>query len=230
MEAKVNRREFLRVSAAGMVLAATGAMLSVTTSRLSAKELQTIQLLKPQPSRHVLLQLLEKRASSREFSPEPLPALVLSNLLWAAFGINRADLRRTAPSASNQQEIDIYLATADGLYLFDAKANALKPIMEDDIRALTGTQPFVKEVAVNLVYVADYSKMYSGLPEEQKMFYSAADTGFISENVYLYCAAEGLATVVRGLIDRQSLATAMKLRPEQKITLAQSVGYPRKRE
>ena len=174
------------------------------------------------------MQLLGKRMSSREFGPEPLPVEVLSNMLWAAFGINRPDGRRTAPTASNRQEIDIYVAAPNGLYLYDGKANLLKPILAEDIRGTTGLQPYVKDAAVNLVYVADYSKMGTAT-DEAKLFLSSADTGFISENVYLYCASKGLATVVRANIDRAALANAMKLRPEQKIVLAQSVGYPKKK-
>jgi nitroreductase len=165
--------------------------------------------------------------SSRQFSQEPLPVEVLSNLLWAAFGINRPDGKRTAPSAMNRQEIDIYVATAKGLYLYDAKVNLLNPILADDIRGMTGRQPFVKEVAVNLIYVADYSRM-SGGTNEIKDLYSAAATGFIGENVYLYCASEGLVTVVRAEMDKSAMASVMKLRPDQKIILAQSVGYPKK--
>ena len=222
MEKKMNRREFLKVSAA------TGAILSMAPNISLAEDQKPIELLKPQiGSGNPLMQLLSKRMSSREFSPEPLPVEVLSNMLWAAFGINRPDGRRTAPTASNRQEIDIYVATAKGLYLYDAKANLLNSILAADIRAMTGRQPYVKEAAVNLVYVADYSKMGT-VKNEDKGLYSAAATGFISENVYLYCASEGLATVVRALIDKAALGNVMKLRPDQKIILAQSVGYPKK--
>ena len=104
----------------------------------------------------------------------------------------------------------------------------LKPILGEDIRALTGTQPYVKDAAVNLVYVADTSKM-GEMAQDEKMLWMGADTGVIVENVYLFCAAEGLATVVRALIDRPALAKAMRLRPDQVITLSQSVGYPKKK-
>jgi SagB-type dehydrogenase family enzyme len=174
------------------------------------------------------MQVLKDRGSSRSFSSEKLSLQVLSNLLWAASGINRPDSgKRTAPSAVNWQELDIYVATAEGLYLFDAKSHRLNPILPEDIRALTGGQPFVREAPVNLVYVADFSRMGRGTNEE-KEFYSAADTGFIAQNVYLFCSSEELATVVRASIDRPTLAKVMKLRPDQKITLAQSVGYPKK--
>ena len=194
-----------------------------------AQEIKPIDLPKPQTDLgRPLMQVLKDRCSTREFSPQKLPLQVLSNLLWAAFGVNRPDSgKRTAPSARNWQEIDIYVATSEGLYLFDAKAHRLQPVLPDDIRAMTGGQPFVKDAPVNLVYVADYSKMGDSTLED-KMLYSGADTGLISQNVYLFCSSEKLATVVRGLIDRPALAKAMKLRPDQKITLAQSVGYPKK--
>jgi SagB-type dehydrogenase family enzyme len=175
-----------------------------------------------------LMAVLKDRSSSRSFSPEKLPHQVLSNLLWAAFGINRPDTgKRTAPSAVNWQEIDIYVATADGLYRYEAKGHFLEPILAEDIRALTGRQAFVQEAPVNLIYVANHERM-GGAAREDRELYSAADVGFISENVYLYCASERLATVVRGSIDREALAKAMRLRPDQKIILAQTVGYPKK--
>jgi len=215
----------------GLLLAA-GLVLSfslISYGLIFAEEPKPIQLLKPQTDGgRPLMQVLKDRKSSREFSSEKLAPQTLSNLLWAAFGVSRPDSgKRTAPSAMNRQEIDVYVATADGLYLFDAKAHTLKPILAEDIRATTGLQPFVKDVPVNLVYVADFSRMDS-MSNEQKDFYSAANTGFIAENVYLYCASEGLATVVRGLVDRPTLGKAMKLRADQKITLVQSVGYPKK--
>ncbi len=195
----------------------------------STAELKPIQLPKPQTDGgRPLMQVLKDRKSSREFSTEKLPPQVLSNMLWAAFGINRLDSgKRTAPSAVNWQEIDVYVATADGLYLYDAKAHALMPVLAQDIRAATGLQDFVKDVPVNLIYVADFTRMGNASPDD-KVFYSAADTGFISQNVYLYCASEGLATVVRNLIDKPALAKLMKLRPDQKVILSQSVGYPKK--
>ena len=174
-----------------------------------------------------LMQSLQARKSSRDFSTKKLPVEVLSNLLWAACGINRPESgRRTAPSAVNWQEVDVYVAMADGLYLYNAKEHVLKPVIKQDIRELTGKQPFVKEAPVNLIYVADYSRMGGGSAEERNS-YSAADTAFIAQNVYLYCASEGLATVVRGSIDRDALAKAMQLRDNQKIVLSQTVGYPK---
>jgi SagB-type dehydrogenase family enzyme len=190
---------------------------------VSAQEQKPIVLPKPQTDGgKPLMQVLKERKSGRDFSPEKLPPQMLSNLLWAAWGVNRPDGRRTAPSASNRQEIDIYVATADGLYLYNAKDHQLDPVLKEDIRAAAGRQPFVGQAPLNLIYVADQAKM--NRPDDTMAY---ADTGFISQNVYLYCASEGLATVVRGSVDRESLAKVMKLRPEQKITLAQTVGYPK---
>ncbi len=195
----------------------------------ATEALKPVALVKPQTDGgKPLMQVLKDRSSSRSFSSAKLPPQVLSNLLWAAFGINRPDSGgRTAPSAKNLQEINIYIAMEDGLHLYDARTHALIPVLAEDIRALTGLQSFVKDAPMNLVYVADLARL-SGLSEEDKVLYSAADTGFISENVYLFCASEGLATVVRGSLDRKVLAEAMKLRPDQKIILAQTIGYPKK--
>ena len=204
-------------------------VLLIAPTSTFAQELKPIKLLQPQTEGGMpLMQALQARSSSRSFSTEELPPQVFSNLLWAAFGINRPKSgERTAPSAHNWQEIDIYVASAHGLYLYDAKAHALKPVLAEDIRGATGRQSFVKKAPVNLIYVADFSRMGSAADDE-KVFYSAAATGFISQNVYLYCASEGLATVVRGTIDKPALAKKMNLRPDQRITLAQSVGYPKK--
>ncbi len=221
MEKKVNRREFLKVSAAG-------AILSMAPSIALAQEQKPIQLLKPQSGiGSPIMQLLWKRMSTKEFSPQPLSPELLSNLLWAAFGINRPDGKRTAATAGNRQEIDIYAAMASGLYLYDAKANQLNPVLAQDIRPATGRQGYVKNAAVNLVYVADFSK-HAKASEEDKILLSSIATGLISENVYLYCVSEGLGAVVRVNIDKPALAAVMKLRPDQKIILSQTVGYPKK--
>ncbi len=138
--------------------------------------------------------------------------------------------KRTAPSAVNWQNIDIYLATAEGLYLYDAPRNALKVVLMEDVRAATGQQEFVKSVPLNLIYVADFSKAKAARGENPNAeIWSAAGVGFISQNVYLFCASEGLATVVRGMFDRDALGKLLKLRPDQKVILTQSVGYLKKK-
>lgn len=175
-----------------------------------------------------LMKVLKERKSSREFSPEKLQPQVLSNLLWAAHGINRPESGgRTSPSAMNCQDIDIYLAMADGLFLYLPKEHALKLIISQDIRHLTGRQAFVKEAPLNLIYVSNFSKM-ARIKEEEKEFFSGAHTGFIAQNVYLFCASEGLVTVVRAMIDRPTLSKVMNLKEDQRITLSQTVGYPKK--
>jgi nitroreductase len=203
-------------------------LLSGVVGAAVAQSQELIQL--PQPKKEggkPLMQVLNERKSAREFSGEKLSPQVLSNLLWAAWGLNRSTGQRTAPSASNKQEIDLYVIMAEGAYLYDAQGNQLQQVLAEDIRALTGTQPFPKDAPVNLVYVADLAKSGRTRTEDVE-FYTGADTGFIAENVYLFCASEGLATVVRASVDRAALAKSLKLRSNQKIALAQSVGYPKK--
>ena len=194
---------------------------------LVAQELKPLKLPSPETEGgRPLMQVLKDRKSTREFGPQKLSAQTLSNLLWAAFEINRPDGHRTAPSAMNWQEVSLYAATAEGVYLYDAQAHTLNPVLAGDSRAATGTQAYVKDAAVNLVYVSDLSKTSRATAAEAEK-YTAADVGFIAQNVYLFCASEGLATVVRGGVD-QSLPKLLKLRPDQHITLAQTVGYPKK--
>ena len=193
-----------------------------------AQELKPILLPKPQTNNgRPLMQVLSERKTTREFSPQKLPMQVLSDLLWAAFGINRPESgKRTAPSAVNWQEMDLYVATAEGLYVYDAKSNQLNPVLAEDVRAQTGTQAFVKDAPLNLVYVADLAK--TGRASADRDTYVAVDAGVIVQNVYLFCASEGLATVVRGSVDRAALAKAMHLRDSQRIIVAQTFAYPRK--
>ena len=194
----------------------------------AAQDLKPIKLPSPQTDGgRPLMQVLKDRKSTREFGPGTPSPQALSNLLWAAFGVNRPDGHRTAPSAMNWQEVSIYVATPEGVYIYDAKTNTLNPVVAGDFRAATGTQSFVKDAAVNLVYVSDLSKTGNAASPDAVM-YTAADVGFIAQNVYLYCASEGLATVVRGSVDKAALAKTLNLQPNQKIILAQSVGYPTK--
>ena len=173
-----------------------------------------------------LVSALKARRTSRDFSPAPLPLQGLSDLLWAASGVNRQDGRRTAPTAKNWQEIDIYVVLPEGAYLFDAKAHALHGVLKGDIRAATGLQDFVKVAPVSLVFVADLARM-TGASGADRDLYAATDAAFVSQNVYLWSAATGLATGVRGYVDRPALAKTLGLRSDQRIILAQSVGYPK---
>jgi SagB-type dehydrogenase family enzyme len=202
-----------------------GALLSPGPARAAPPD--SVKLPPPQRSGGKrLMEALMLRHSSREFSAKNLTPGVLSNLLWAAFGVNRPHGGgRTAPSAHDWEEIDVYVATAQGLYRYDAGEHALKRALSEDIRADTGMQTFVADAPVNLVYVADLSRMTEATAEERAQ-YAGPDAGFIAQNVYLFCASEGLATVVRGMVDRSALAKRMKLGPDQRIILAQTVGYP----
>ena len=162
----------------------------------------------------------------REFKADKLPSQVLGEVLWAGFGINRPGTGyRTAPSAMNSQEVDIYVALPEGLYVYEAKPHRLRPVAAEDVRSRTTGQAELKQAPVVLLFVADLSRLGKAKPEARR-FYADFDTGCISENIYLYCASAGLATVVHEL-DRAPLAAAIKLKPEQQIILAQAVGYPR---
>ena len=173
-----------------------------------------------------LMQALAKRHSTREFAAKPLPLDVLSNLLWAADGVNRPDGHRTAPSAMNWQTVDVYVVLPDAAYLYNAKDHRLELVAAGDLRPLTGRQPFPATAPLNLVYVSDFAKM-RGVSDADRLLYGGAETGFIGQNAYLYCASAGLNTVVRAMIDRDALAKPLRLRPDQRITLSQTVGYPR---
>lgn len=179
-----------------------------------------------------LMQALNERQTIRTFTKENLTHQQLSDLLWAAWGINRPDLKkRTAPSARNVQEISVYVAMAEGLYLYDSESNILRQIHNRDIRKMTGSQDFVAEAALNLVYVADMGKMKKKEGDEIKdsdLFYSYANAGFIAQNVYLYCASSNLGCVVRGMVPRDKLGPEMGLKSNQLIILAQTVGVPQK--
>ncbi len=232
----MNRREFLKASAAASI-----AMASKDITSVFAQELKPIQLLPPQfDGGRPLMQVLKDRKSSRAFTKEKIPLQVLSNLLWAAFGINRPERgMRTAPTGGNRQDIDIYVAIAEGVYVYDAKANLLNPVVPEDVRSLSGRQyppptvpvnlvPPLDEAPVNLIYVWDGLKKSKLASEEENLRQAFNHTGYISQNVYLFCASEGLATIVRLWFDKPALEKKMKLRPEQYAYLVQSVGYPRK--
>ena len=182
----------------------------------------------PAPQREGGLPLMEalmKRRSSRKFSEREIDLQTLSDLLWATFGFGGGGKRRTAPSSHNRQETDLYVALASGTYVYDPVENVLRLVLAEDIRTLTGMQDFVPVAPLNLVYVADTSKI-TGKDERGTIETAYVDTGFISQNAYLFCASAGLSTVTRAMIDKQALAAKLSLRPEQVITLAQTVGYP----
>jgi nitroreductase len=171
-----------------------------------------------------LMSALSVRQSLREFEPEPLPEQVLSNLLWAAAGINRHDVNgRTAPSAMNAQEVLLYVAMPQGLFLYEPKPHALRLVVASDVRRVTGNQDFVDTAPLDLIFVADHGRMKL-VPVAQREAYAHATAGAMAQNVYLYCASEGLATVIRAWFDRDALAGAMQLQTDHQLLLSQTVG------
>ncbi len=152
---------------------------------------------------------------------------MLSGLLWAAWGVNRPDGGRTAPSALNAQEVDLYVALPSGAYRYDAGDHALHLVAASDVRRVTGYQDFVDEAPLDLVFVADYSRL-GMVPASQRESYASVAAGAISQNVYLYAAGNGLVTVIRAWIDRSAIADALGLGHDQHVLLSQTVGYPRR--
>lgn len=188
----------------------------------------SVNIVLPAPQREgglPLMEVLMKRRSSRKFSEREIDLQTLSDLLWATFGYGGGGKRRTAPSSHNRQETDIYVALPSGAYLYDPAENVLRQILKEDIRPLTGLQDFVSEAPLNVIFVADTSKI-TGKDERGTIETAYVDTGFISQNLYLYCASAGLGTVTRAMVDKVALAEKLSLRPEQIITLVQTVGYP----
>ena len=213
-----------REATAGLVASAA---LAAAPSLAAAQELKPVELPTPRTEGGMpLMSALRLRHSTREYSDRALSLQTLSDLLWAAFGINRPNGDRTAPYWRHVMVIDIYAAMADGVWLYEPKAHALLPYLQADIRADTGLQDFVAKAPLDLVYVAHGERMTDVSPEERRL-YSSVDTGFIGQNVYLFCASDGLATVFRGAVDYKKLDRIMKLPEGQFVTFAQTVGYPR---
>mgnify|MGYP000166714601 FL=1 len=174
-----------------------------------------------------LMQALSARQSQRDFDPKPLTLQTISDLLWAAAGVNRPDLKgRTAPSAMNAQEVDVYVALPAGLYRYAPATQTLQLVSATDVRRVTGYQDFVDSAPLDLVFVADHARMKL-VPAAQRESYASAAAGAMAQNVYLYCASKGLATVIRAWIDRAALGQAMGLGNDQQVLLAQTVGRPK---
>lgn len=215
----INRREANAALLGGIAL--------TVMQGTAAQAQQVVQLPPPQTDGgKPLMQALKLRRTSRQYAERALPPQVLSNLLWAACGINQPETGlRTVPSWRNRQQINLYLVMADGVWIYDVKGHRLVLHMKGDLRGETTTeQPFVKTAPVNIVYVADSGKLEEN--KENLLVAAVADSAMIAQNIYLFCASEGLATVIRGLVPRVELAKRLKLSPTQNIYLAQSVGYP----
>ena len=210
----------------GLVAAAAG--LALAPGIAAAQDLRPIELPPPRADfGSSLAQALKRRRSTREFAQRPLPPQVLSELLWCAYGVNRpATADRTAPSWRHARETEIFTVMADGVWRYDPIAHRLLPQLAADVRAQTGVQDFVGSAPLDLVYVSDADQMSGVSPEEQRRF-AAADTGFIGQNIYLYCASEGLACVFRASFDQARLARTLRLAETQFIMFSQTVGYPK---
>jgi len=173
-----------------------------------------------------LFTALHQRHSVRAYERRPIPLEVCSNLLWSAFGINRPESGdRTAPYWRHVMVIDLYLARRDGVWIYEPKSHSLLPHLKDDIRAETGMQEFVGSAPLELIYVAHGERM--DIQGEERRLYASVDAAFIGQNVYLFCASEGLGTVFRGSFDETKLARRLRLEPQQFVAFVQTVGYPR---
>lgn len=208
---------------------------------LHAQELKSIKLLPPQTEiGKPLMQAMQLRQSIRDFDAKPLPLQDISNILWAAAGINRPESgKRTTPSAMNRQEVDVYAFLAGGAFFYNPKSHSLEVVAEKDLRPIANPKPPEKKdtapahgqaglanAPLILVYVTDEKKL-SGIGDIQKIQWSSAAAGFMIQDVYLYCASQNLACVVRGMFDAAAIAQELQLRPEQRVVLVQSVGYPK---
>lgn len=170
-----------------------------------------------------IMEALSARRTERAFSNDNLTNQQIADLLWAANGVNRVeDGKRTAPSARNAQEIDVYLFTPVAIYRYEAVSHSLKLVKEGDYRTSAGTQPFYAAASVAISLVVDFGKM-EGFDEEAKAFYSATDVGYVSQNIYLYCAAENLGTVVCGSVDREAVANLLGIQ-NGKVLLSHAIG------
>jgi nitroreductase len=233
----MKRRTFVKGAAAALpALAALG-----FPDFGTAEEFQPIALPKPKTDGgKSVLSALKDRKTVRNITPDPLPLQTLSDLLWAAFGVNRPEMGlmgkpgKTAPSASNSQEIDLYVCLEKGVYVYEAVPHRLAPVTAGDFRARAGRGAAVK-APVNIFYVVDLTKYVVGKgqpdrrisdPEVQKSYYFT-DTGFIAQNVYLFAASQGLAAWFHNC-DRDNTVKEFKLKPEQRVLFAQTVGYAAK--
>lgn len=203
------------------------ALLMVITT-MQAQELKVIKLNAPDKIRgDAMMKVFGERQSIREYAQKDLTPQDLSDLLWATNGINRPDGKRTAPTARNVQDVDVYVVMKDGVYFYDAVEHALKPVGASDYRgAVAGPQDFVKEAPVSLLLVTDLSRLGDASSEQTKLM-GAVDVGIVCQNINLACAGLGLATVPRATMDQETLRKALKLKDSQLLLMNNPVGYPR---
>ncbi|MDR2681419.1 MAG: SagB/ThcOx family dehydrogenase [Tannerella sp.] len=204
-------------------------VLLMTLSNVYSQELQTIKLNRPDKSRgSAVMKALSERHSEREYDAKDISLQDLSDLLWAANGVNRSNGNRTAPSAMNRQEIDVYVVRKDGTYLYDAGSNTLNPLSTGDYRnAVAGGQDFVTTAPLSIVLVANLEKLGDPSNENTRLI-AAMDAGIVCQNINVFCSAAGLSTVPRATMDKEELTKAFKLTDKQYIMLNNPVGYPKK--
>jgi SagB-type dehydrogenase family enzyme len=203
--------------------------LFMTLSNVNSQELQAIKLNSPNKSRgSAVMKALSDRHSDREYDAKDISLQDLSDLLWAANGVNRSNGNRTAPSAMNRQEIDVYIVREDGTYLYDAADNTLKPLSKGDYRkAVAGGQDFAATAPVCIVLAANLEKLGDPASEHTRLI-AAMDAGIVCQNINVFCSAAGLSTVPRATMDRDELTKALKLTDKQYLMLNNPVGYPAK--
>ena len=193
-----------------------------------AQELKAIKLNAPDKTRgSAIMKALNDRQSVREYSADKIKPQDLSDLLWAANGINRPDGKRTAPSCRDFRDVEVYVILQEGTYIYDAQEHALIPISAGDFRgAVAAGQDFAKEAPLCIVLVADMTK-YGNMSENSKLM-AAIDVGIVCQNINVACAGLGLATVPRGSMDQAALKTALKLKDNHLLLMNNPVGYPKK--
>lgn len=188
----------------------------------------------PEPQKDLtfpLMKAIEKRRTKRKWKKDSLSQQEISNVLWVACGktmeeSKRSKSRRTVPSSRNSQTIKVYVATDKGLFNYDENSHGLHLIKSDDIREELTNQKMMKDMPLGLIYVSDFSKLkgYVGTDNNRKLFVAGTETGFISQNVYLYCASAGLNTAVIGLVNRDKLHATMGLVDNEKVIFTQAIG------
>ena len=199
------------------------ALLSITAC--AQKATKTIKLLEPTFDKGLtLMEALKERKSSSGFTDRPIPLQDLSNIIWAALGVNRSDGRRTAPTGSNRQEIELYAFFEDGVYWYNYKAHTLDLVCEGDYRSITGRKG-VENAYMNLLFIADTSKTGPGLREGDANTVSYVNVGYVSQNVYLACANAGIGSRARGGWDQAKVSSTLGLDPSMIVVLGQTVGY-----
>ena len=224
-----NAMLFAAALVAGLVSAVSAADDATTTNATAKAERKAAAIELPAPVTDggcTLMKAMKDRRSTREYSDEELSPQQLSDILWAAGGINRPDGKRTAGSTRNLQAVGVYAMLKSGIYFYNASKNVLEPVAEGDFSDIAGPQPFAKTAPLTILFVGDFNTMK--IPDRDKqMLFFGCDVGLMSQNVYLYCASAGLATVVRGMVETAALAKAMGLPDNKSVLLAQSVGLPK---